>query len=91
MRADLATSPDHSRSPKPSPQERLIEVKTTNGGVRTPFYLTRNEHEVSEVRGDVWRLYRVHLFAQCPSIYTLSPPLAQALHLRAEAWRASFQ
>jgi len=43
------------------------------------------------VRGDVWRLYRVHLFAQCPSIYTLSPPLAQALHLRAEAWRASFQ
>jgi len=72
-------------------QERLIEVKTTNGSARTPFYLTRNEHEVSEARGDVWRLYRVHLFAQRPSIYTLSPPLAQALHLRAEAWRASFQ
>ena len=72
-------------------QERLIEVKTTNGGARTPFYLTRNEHEVSEARSDVWRLYRVHLFAQRPSIYTLSPPLAQALHLRAEAWRASFQ
>lgn len=72
-------------------QERLIEVKTTNGGARTPFYLTRNEHEVSEARKDVWRLYRVHLFAQRPSIYTLSPPLAQALHLRAEAWRASFQ
>lgn len=71
--------------------ERLIEVKTTNGGVRTPFYLTRNEHEVSEARSEVWRLYRVHLFAQRPSIYTLSPPLAQALHLRAEAWRASFQ
>lgn len=72
-------------------QERLIEVKTTNGGARTPFYLTRNEHEVSEARSDVWRLYRVHLFAQRPAIYTLSPPLAQALHLRAEAWRASFQ
>jgi len=74
-----------------SGQERLIEVKTTNGGARTPFCLTRNEHEVSEARSDVWRLYRVHLFAQRPSIYTLSPPLAQALHLRAEAWRASFQ
>lgn len=72
-------------------QERLIEVKMTNGGARTPFYLTRNEHEVSEARKDVWRLYRVHLFAQRPSIYTLSPPLAQAVHLRAEAWRASFQ
>jgi len=72
-------------------RERLIEVKTTNGGVRTPFYLTRNEHEVSEAKSDVWRLYRVHLFAQRPSIFTLSPPLAQAVHLRAEAWRASFQ
>lgn len=72
-------------------EERLIEVKTTNGAARTPFYITRNEHEVSEARADVWRLYRVHLFAQRPSIFTLSPPLAQALHLRAEAWRASFQ
>jgi len=71
-------------------QQRLIEVKTTNGSARTPFYLTRNEHEVSEARSDVWRLYRVHLFAQRPSIYTLSPPLAQALHLRVESWRASF-
>jgi len=74
-----------------SGQERLIEVKTTNGGARTPFFLTRNEHEVSEARSDVWRLYRVHLFAQRPSVYTLTPPLAQAVHLRAEAWRASFQ
>ncbi len=71
-------------------QERLIEVKTTNGGARTPFFLTRNEHDVSEARSDVWRLYRVHLFAQRPSIYTIEPPLARALHLRAEAWRASF-
>lgn len=71
-------------------EERLIEVKTTNGGARTPFFLTRNEHEVSEARSDVWRLYRVHLFAQRPSIYTIEPPLARALHLQAEAWRASF-
>ncbi len=71
-------------------RERLIEVKTTNGGARTPFFLTRNEHEVAEAKSDVWRLYRVHLFAQRPSIYTLTPPLAQAVHLRAEAWRASF-
>lgn len=71
-------------------EERLIEVKTTNGGARTPFFLTRNEHEVSESRADVWRLYRVHLFAQRPSIYTIEPPLAHSLHLQAEMWRASF-
>lgn len=79
------------RSYEPDGRERLIEVKTTNGGARTPFFLTRNEHEVSEARSNEWRLYRVHLFAQRPSIYTLTPPLAQVLHLRAEAWRASFQ
>lgn len=79
------------RSYEASGEERLIEVKTTNGSARTPFFLTRSEHEVSEARSNEWRLYRVHLFAQRPSIYTLTPPLAQALHLRAETWRASFQ
>lgn len=71
-------------------RERLIEVKTTNGAAKTPFFLSRTEHEVSEQRADAWRLYRVHLFAQSPRIFTIDPPLAQAVHLRAEAWRASF-
>jgi hypothetical protein len=31
----------------PSGKERLIEVKTTNGAAKTPFFLTRNEHETS--------------------------------------------
>lgn len=74
----------------PQGEERLIEVKTTNGAARTPFFLSRTEHEVSEQRVDAWRLYRVHLFAQSPRIFTIDPPLAQAVHLRAEAWRASF-
>lgn len=69
----------------------MIEVKTTNGAARTPFYLTRNEYEVSEASGDAWRLYRVHLFAQRPSSFTLTPPITQALHVRADAWRASSQ
>lgn len=74
----------------PDGQERLIEVKTTNGAASTPFFLSRTEHEVSEQKAETWRLYRVHLFAQSPRIFTVTPPLAQALHLRAEAWRASF-
>lgn len=71
-------------------QERIIEVKTTNGAARTPFYLSRNEHETAELRPEAWRLYRVHLFAQRPTIFMLSPPLAAAVHLRTESWRASF-
>jgi hypothetical protein len=71
-------------------EERFIEVKTTNGAAKTPFYLSRNEHETAELRPDAWRLFRVHLFAQRPTIFMLSPPLAAAVHLRTESWRASF-
>lgn len=70
-------------------KERLIEVKTTNGAARTPFFLTRNEHEVAESRPDSWHLYRVHLFAQSPRVFTIRPPLDEALSLRAETWRAT--
>jgi hypothetical protein len=71
-------------------RERLIEVKTTNGAARTPFYLTRNERDVSDAYPDSWRLYRVHLFSQTPRIFTIKPPFDAILHLRPEAWRASF-
>jgi hypothetical protein len=71
-------------------RDRLIEVKTTNGAARTPFFLTRNEYEVSKTRSDTWQLYRVHLFSQAPRIFRMNPPLDALLHLRPEAWRASF-
>ncbi|WP_340118705.1 DUF3883 domain-containing protein [Pelagibius sp. 7325] len=70
-------------------RERLIEVKTTNGSARTPFFLTRNEREVAEARADAWRLYRVHLFAQKPRVFSVAPPLEQVLSLQAETWRAA--
>ncbi len=70
--------------------ERLIEVKTTNGSVRTPFFLTRRESEAAVQYQDRWTIYRVHLFAQSPQIFRIAPPLDKALHLRAETWRASF-
>lgn len=72
-------------------QERLLEVKTTNGSARTPFFLTRNEHDVSRERHDDWRIYRVHLFARDPRIFTLAPPLDAALDLIPQTWRASFR
>jgi hypothetical protein len=75
---------------EPSGKERLIEVKTTNGAAKTPFFLTRNEYEAAKARAESWRLYRVHLFAQTPRIFTLTPPLEAVVYLRTEAWRASF-
>lgn len=74
----------------PSGVERLLEVKTTNGSARTPFFLSRNECAVAAERPDHWRLYRVHLFASGPRVFTISPPLQSALSLTAETWRAAF-
>jgi hypothetical protein len=71
-------------------RERLLEVKTTNGSARTPFFLTRNECDVAKERAEDWCIYRVHLFAREPRIFTISPPLELKLDLHAELWRASF-
>jgi hypothetical protein len=74
----------------PQGDTRLIEVKTTNGSARTPFFLSRNECAVAKERPEEWRIYRVHLFAKGPRIFTISPPLESALKLTTETWRASF-
>jgi hypothetical protein len=71
-------------------RESLIEVKTTNGSARTPFFLSRNEREVAAERPLDWRIYRVHLFAQGPRVFTIAPPLENAVNLSPETWRASF-
>lgn len=69
--------------------ERLIEVKTTNGAAQTPFFMTRNEMAVARERSAQWQLYRVHLFAQKPKIFTVRPPLESALRLDPETWRVT--
>jgi hypothetical protein len=69
---------------------RLIEVKTTNGSARTPFFLSRNECDLAAERPEDWRIYRVHLFGTGPLIFTIAPPLENAVKLTTETWRASF-
>jgi hypothetical protein len=71
-------------------RERFIEVKTTNGSARTPFFLSRNERDVAERMPAEWCIYRVHLFARDPRVFTIAPPLENAVNLRPETWRASF-
>jgi Protein NO VEIN, C-terminal len=71
-------------------RERLLEVKTTNGSARTPFFLTRNERELAAERFADWSIYRVHMFAKNPRIFTIAPPLENTVILRPDTWRASF-
>lgn len=78
------------RSFDPNGRERLIEVKTTNGAARTPFFLSRNECELASERPADWCIYRVHLFARQPRIFTIFPPLGETVRLSPETWRAGF-
>ena len=75
----------------PEGRTRLIEVKTTNGWERTPFYITRNELEVSRRSSDEWCLMRVWDFARAPKAFELRPPLESHVSLIATNFEAAFR
>ena len=74
-----------------SGQERLIEVKTTNGWERTPFHITRNELAVADERRSEWCLLRLWNFSREPKAFELYPPLDAHVSLTATSFQASFQ
>ncbi len=51
--------------------ERFIEVKTTKYGAHTPFFVSRNELEVSKAKSKCYWLYRVYEFRNRPLVFTL--------------------
>lgn len=75
----------------PDGRDRLIEVKTTNGWERTPFYISRNELQVAEKRGEDWYLFRLYDFARTPKAFELRPPLEAHVELTAMSFQASFE
>jgi len=74
----------------PDGSPRLIEVKTTNGWERTPFYISRNELAVADERRAEWCLVRLWNFAREPKAFELHPPLEAHLSLTATTFQASF-
>jgi len=62
-------------------RDRLIEVKTTRYGKRTPFYVTRNELACSQARVEEYRLYRVFRFREGPRVFELAGRLDTACRL----------
>lgn len=74
----------------PEGQPRLIEVKTTNGWERTPFYISRNELVVADERRAEWCLFRLWNFAREAKAFELYPPLDAHVSLTATSFQASF-
>ncbi len=71
-------------------ENRLIEVKTTNGWERTPFFITRNELAVADCRPHEWCLLRLWNFARQPRAFELRPPLDAHVTLFATGYEARF-
>lgn len=72
-----------------SGQQRLIEVKTTNFGVMTPFFASANEVNVSEAEDNAFHLYRVFRFRDAPRIFFLRGSLRQTCDLYPTEYRAN--
>lgn len=72
-------------------RDRLIEVKTTNGWNRTPFYISPNELKVADQRREEWCLFRVWNYAREPKAFELRPPLDRHVNLAATGYLASFR
>ena len=69
-------------------QERLIEVKTTGFGAYTPFYVTRNELEVSRGEEDRYHLYRLFDFRRNARFFMLGGALDVSCELEASQYLA---
>ena len=57
--------------------ELYIEVKTTNGGPNTPFYLSATELAVNNMNLEKYRLYRLYDFHKGPKLRIITGDLNQ--------------
>lgn len=73
----------------PDGKDKYIEVKTTNGGIRTTFFLTETECAAAKRYGSKYRLYRVFNFGREPRIFEIPSPLEKHLELTPSIYLAA--
>jgi hypothetical protein len=66
----------------------FIEVKSTNLGIDTPFFISANELAAADRWGLKYRLYRVFNLSSEPRFYVLNGPLRERLSLVPKAYLA---
>lgn len=71
-------------------KEKLIEVKTTSFAKETPFFVTRNELQVSQRESSRFHLYRLYDFRNRPQLFDLPGAIDTHCQLDAQNFRASF-
>lgn len=68
----------------------LLEVKTTNGGKTTPFFLSENERSLSEEQPEAFQIVRLYDFSRKPRGFAILPPLESSVILSPSVWKAGF-
>lgn len=71
-------------------KEKLIEVKTTSFGKETPFFITRNEIDLSRSEADHFHLYRLFDFRKEPHLFSFRGAVDRHCHLDAITFQARF-
>ncbi len=70
---------------------KFVEVKTTIGGNRTPFYISRNEHAFAHEERDRYHLIRLFDFRRAPRAFAIHGELEKFVRLSTETYRADFR
>jgi hypothetical protein len=70
-------------------RERLIEVKTTNYGPSTPFYVTKRELAFSQEMTEQFHLYRAFEFRRRPRIFLKQGPLDRSFVMEPSQFKAT--
>lgn len=73
----------------PSGRELFIEVKTTNFGSMTPFFVSKREVTTSVETSQQFSLYRVFKFREAPKIFRLAGSLKESCILDPIQFRAA--
>lgn len=71
--------------------ERLIEVKTTKYSGETPFFVTRNEVNVSKTHANQYQLYRLFTFRESPRLYVLAGAIDATCNITAATYSAKLR
>lgn len=70
-------------------EPRLLEIKTTCGNERTPFWMTSRECDVAAEQGSVYRIRRVFHFRNQVKMFDIARPLGSALRLTPATFMAT--
>lgn len=73
---------------EPDGRERLVEVKTTKYGAEAPFYVSRNEVDVSAREAARYHVFRLFAFRENPRLFVLPGAIGNTCEITAATFLA---